>query len=494
MAQDIARLEEQIAQAMGESVGNEQSAAPVLRPEQKKATVFDLAMIWAGANIIVGTWAVGALTTTVFGLDLKGAIWALIVGNILGGILLGLASIMGKVGAPQMVLSRYCLGHKGNKPPSFFNFMSNIGWFAANTVLVTLATYQVFEVLGVQPSTPAKFLTLAAIVVLQIYLGLTNFELMKKVETFLVIPMIIFIVYMTFKALDGVNWNVGLPEKSAAAGSAFNYWTMWISAAGAIGVGYLGAWAPYASDFTRYFNFNQPNGEQKVFWVGLIVGAAVATWLEIIGAAFATVHGGADPALHIAKAVPGFAIPALALVLGGLISTNILNLINGGMSAKAIWKKGTRAQWTWAVGIIGSVLAIYSVFVSDVAHIFHTFLIALLIWEGPWMGVLFTDYFILRKKRYQIEDLYGLNNIIPDYNKAGVTAYWVGFVAAALFSFTGKNEVFGIPLYSPLMLKYFNGMDISFFVGFLVSAVIYYSSSRKSVMVLEEATRAVVGE
>lgn len=482
MAANLASLEQEIAAKMGDASDDNQTVAPVLREEAKKASLFDLAMIWSGANIIVGTWAVGALATAVFGLDLQGAFWALIVGNILGGAALGLASITGKVGAPQMLLSRYSLGIKGARLPSVFNFISNIGWFAANTVLTTLATYQVFELLHISPTAPVKLVVLAAIVLVQIYLGLTNFELMKKVEAWLVIPMVVFLVFMTFKALADVNWNAGLPAKSFAAGSSFNYWTMWISAVGAIGLGYLGAWAPYAADFTRYFNFNQPNADRNVFSVGLLVGAFVCTWLELIGAAFATVHGGADPALHIAKAVPAFAIPALIIVLGGLVSTNILNLINGGLSAKAVWKAGTRVQWTWVIGITGSIVAVYSVFVSDVASMYHTFLIALLIWEAPWLAILTVDYFVLRKQSYQIRDLYGLSNRIPDYNPPGVTAYAIGFVVAALFSFTGKHELFGvIPLYSPVMLKYFNGGDISYFAGFLVAGGVYWSLARRGV-------------
>lgn len=479
---DAAGLEKQIAELMGESTSDNQSAAPVLRDEDKKATLFDLAMIWSGANIIVGTWAVGALATAVFGLDLMGAVWALLVGNILGGAALGITSTLGKVGAPQMLLSRYSMGIKGAKIPSFFNFLSNIGWFAANTVLVTLATFQVFELLHVRPGTIAKLIVLAIIVVLQIYLGLTNFNLMKKVEAWLVIPMAILVVYMTFKAFSGVDWGGGLPPKSFAAGSSFNYWTMWISAVGAIGLGYLGAWAPYAADFTRFFNFKKKGADQGVFWVGLLVGGIVALWLELIGAAFATVQGGADPALHIAKAVPGFAIPALIIVLGGLVSTNILNLINGGLSAKAVWKTGTRVQWTWIIGIVGSIMAVYSVFVSDVASMYHTFLIALLIWEAPWLALLLVDYFYIRKQDYRIADLYQLNRVIPDYDRAGVTAYATGFIAAMLFSFTGKHDLFGvIPLYSPLMLKYFNGGDISYFVGFIVAGVVYLAMARPQV-------------
>ena len=70
---------------MGDQPGDVQNVAPVLRDEAKTARAIDLVAIWAGANIIVGTWAVGALATTVFGLDLPTAISALVVGNLLGG-------------------------------------------------------------------------------------------------------------------------------------------------------------------------------------------------------------------------------------------------------------------------------------------------------------------------------------------------------------------------------------------------------------------------
>lgn len=104
------------------------------------------------------------------------------VGNLLGGAALGLASTMGKVGAPQMMLGRNPLGLRGNNLPGFFNFLSNIGWFSANTVLVRLATYQVFNVPGIEANTPARVVALIAILVVQVLLGLTRFDLMKKIE------------------------------------------------------------------------------------------------------------------------------------------------------------------------------------------------------------------------------------------------------------------------------------------------------------------------
>lgn len=186
--------------------------------------------------------------------------------------------------------------------------------------------------------------------------------------------------------------------------------------------------------------------------------------------------------------MPGFALPALLIILAGLFSANVLNLVNGGLSAKVIWKKGTRVQWTTSIAVIGFLLTGYSIFVSDIASIFHTFLISLLIWQAPWFAIITMDYYVVRRGNYKIHDLYRLNNVIPNFNKNGIIAYAIGFVTAALTSFTGKNTLLGIPLYSPIMLKYFNGMDISFFVGFIVTSGIYLIIERKNIFFSKPVT------
>ena len=470
--QEIEALEQQIFRATGDGAAENQSIAPVLRESARTASLWDIGMIWAGAQLIIGTWAVGALAVVVFGLDLKGAITSIIFGNIIGGIMVGTTSLMGRHGAPQMLMTRYPLGIKGAVMTSFLNFISTIGWFSANTLLTALAAFEIIELTGIKATPGLKVSVLVVVVALQLAFGLTNFKLMKKIETILVIPMVILILIMTFIAVKDLNWVTAV--QGAAKGSAFNYWSMWISAAGSVGISYLGSWSPYASDFTRFFKFKDKKSSWQIFWIPVAVGSTIGIWLEVIGAAFASKYNEVNPALHIAKSIPAFALPALVIVLAGLFSANVLNLVNGGLSAKVIWKKGTRSQWTILIAAIGLLMAAYSVFVSDIASMYHTFLIALLIWEAPWFALMTVDYFIVRKGDYRIDDLYRLNGNIPDINKPGMISFWIGFAAAALTCFTGDNKILGFPLYSPIMLKYFNGMDISFFVGFLATAAAYY--------------------
>ncbi|MCX6021179.1 MAG: cytosine permease, partial [Chloroflexi bacterium] len=111
--------------------------------------MLDLGVIYTGLLMVAATWALGALTTTVFGLDLVGAVWALVVGNTLAGLLLGLASVIGEARAPQMFLGRFALGTQANTALAMVNFISTIIWFSANTVSVTYSASHVLPALGI---------------------------------------------------------------------------------------------------------------------------------------------------------------------------------------------------------------------------------------------------------------------------------------------------------------------------------------------------------
>ena len=469
-------LDRQIATRIGDRAADGQHAGPVLRDGLKTASLLDLAFIYVSVNLVAATWSVGALTTTLFGLDLVGAFSALLAGNALAGVLLGLASAMGRSSAPQMFLSRYPLGMRGNRVPATLNAVADIGWFAANNASATLAASHVLPLVGVPDNLISKGLILASIALTGVYLAVGSFETLRRVQRWLVPLVLLTVLPITYYGLRDVDWSAA--STAPAAGSGFNYWTMWLTAVGAVCFGYVATWSPYASDVSRFL---KPSDASRPRWIVLVVAVAATisvTWLEMVGAAFATVAKGVDPAAHTASQGSILAVMALFFLTAGVVTNNAVNLISGSLSAKAVWRSGSRLAWTSAVAVLGTLLAAYSVFVSDVASTFHTFLVALLIWEAPWLGILITDYFVVRRGRYYVADLYGLNGRLPGWNRSGVTAYVAGLVVAALFSFTGKHELLGIPLYSPLMPQYFNGGDFSYVAGFLTAAGLYLTLAR----------------
>ncbi|MCX6021178.1 MAG: ATP-binding protein, partial [Chloroflexi bacterium] len=316
-----------------------------------------------------------------------------------------------------------------------------------------------------------------------VYLAVGSFDTVRRAMRWLVPALVLSLVPITWYAMADVNWSS--PPSGPAAGGPFQYWTMWFTTVGLIGFGNIATWSTGAADIARFHRFRGPADRRKVVAVVAVASMAASTWVELTGAALALTAKGLDPASLTAS--KGFlpALVALAFLLLGVVTTNFMNLISGSLSAKAVWRTGSRLAWTSAVAVVGTLLATFSVFVTDIASTFQTFLVALLIWEAPWLGVLLTDFFLVRRGRYRLADLYGFSGRLPRWHSPGIFAYAAGLLAAALFSFTGKVELAGVPLYSPLMPAYFNGGDFSYVAGFLVASVAYFSLARASVARIE---------
>jgi len=470
----------QLAALIGERPADPQNAGPVLDDAQKPVSLLDLAVLWTGLQIVVPTWSLGALATLVFGLDLAGAFTAIVVGTLIGGALLGAAHVMGQVGVPQMFLARYALGMRGNAILALVNFISTIGWYAANSVIVAIAAVNVLAALGVAKGPASELLVLGAVTLPTVYLAVGPFDTIRRVLRWLVPLLVLSLAPITVYVIGLVSAHsaaLGIPT-GKAAGGLLPYWTMWWTVVGVVAIGQLATWSTSASDITRFHRFPGRAANRRVVGVVLATCLVVNVWLQTLGAAFAIAAPGADPAVRMAEQSPLLALDALFAMIAGLVSTNFMNIITGSLSAKASWQGGSRLAWTSAIAVVGTLMAAYSLLVTDVVSVFHTFLVVLLIWETPWLAILLTDYFVVRRRRYLPEDIYGLTGRIPAFNRRGVIAYCGGLFCTALFSYTGELAFLGIPLYSPLMARYFDGADFSYIIGFIVSAMLYCAIAR----------------
>jgi NCS1 family nucleobase:cation symporter-1 len=479
------RLEERIRTKIGDDPVEYQAVAPVLRSKHKVMSYWDLAMVWFGANIIVATWAVGALATTVFGLDPVSALVSIAIGNLIGGTMVGLTSMMGRNGMPQPMFSIPTFGHKGAKIPNTLLCFTTVGWTTANTVLSALAVFAVLKLIMPSISPLAKVFVILAITAVCVSIASTKFHVARTIEKYAAYVMVVVLVVLTYYAVGGVNWS-GLASEFTRQ-TSFSYIMMFLSAMGAIGVGYLGTWSPYGADYARYVPMEKWSRQKGTFWSSLISGWFIATWLQGVGALFAYTYGTIDPAVHVVKTIPGFAVPALVVMIGGALSTVILNYLSAGVQLKALGISWSRRVCTWAVGIVVTFLALYSVLLTDISAAYHSFLVALLIWVVPWFVIQVMHYFLVAKGNYPVAAVYGLEKGYPDYDRRGLVTLLVGFVASAVFAFPGKNMLFGvIPLYSPLMEKYFYSGDLSYFVGGLVSFVVYWYIGVKPKLVAQK--------
>ncbi|HXJ84714.1 MAG TPA: cytosine permease [Candidatus Methylomirabilis sp.] len=100
-----------------------------------------------------------------------------------------------------------------------------------------------------------------------------------------------------------------------------------------------------------------------------------------------------------------------------------------GIQQMWIWAGANIAPINWALGALGIVLklglwetiavivlgnivgcgifaAFYFLFHSSFAKAFDNWMISLLLWMSPWTGVVLADFFILRRERTDVDELY----------------------------------------------------------------------------------------
>ena len=422
----------------------------------------DLFWTWLSPNLEFATIFIGVIAVAFLGLNLWQAAAAIIIGTALGSITHGVLSSWGpKFGVPMMVESRGAFGFLGNILPAALNGLTaSFGWFIVNSVSGA------FALQALLPSFNLPFwLAFLVIVVVQVLIATLGHNLIHVFERWaLPVLGIVFIVACFFIFTRG---DYGYTPQPVPGG-----WLLAFTAA----FGYAVGWNPFAADYTRYLS---PTVDRKMvgFWAGFGVFLSCVV-LEMAGAVLVTVAGtkwGATdiPTAQLQRAMPDpvYYLSLLCIAIGA-VAANAINIYSGTMSLVSLGiremgltMRQRRAALAILVGVIGFALGVY--FQAQVApgSKYEFFLLLISYWIAPWLAVVFVDYW-LRGGDYGEESMF----YDTKYNRwQGVTAMAIGLVVSVyLFANDFGVYVGPIPTNNPQI------GDITFIVGFIITAVLYY--------------------
>lgn len=411
---------------------------------------------WTSPNLEFATIFVGVLAVSAFGLTFWQAVAAIVVGNGLAAVAHGVLSGRGPAaGVPQMVLGRLAFGYRGNVlPAGLMTITSGFGWFAVNSVS---AAFALSSLTGASP-----VLWLVVVVVVQIGVAFFGHNLVQVFER-LAFPVLAVVLAIGAVVVLVESDPSYVPADGGTGG--FGGFTLMLGAV----FGYTAGWTPYAADYTRYLPADAPPRR-----VGLAAGLGLfgsTTLLMIAGAASvsaaAAVGSASDnPTTSYVGVLPavlaGLTLLAIAL---GAVAANVLNVYSGAMAFLSMgidvplrWARATVAL---AFGVIGFLIAFVAL--ADAAHSYENFLLVIVYWIGPWLGVVLADQY-LRRGQLPGEVLYDRGH----RNHAGLIALVVGIVVSVpLFS----NQA----LFVGLVPAAVPGIgDITFIVGTLLAAAVYF--------------------
>ncbi|HEX4018592.1 MAG TPA: cytosine permease [Frankiaceae bacterium] len=409
---------------------------------------------WLSPNMEFATVFVGVLGVQVFGLTFTTAIVALVLGTAAGSLTHGLLSANGPSrGVPQMVASRIPFGWWGNVLPAGLNSVTaGIGWFAVNSVSGAFALNALLHW--------PKVICLSIVVVAQIAIAFFGHNLLQAFERWLFPVLGIAFLLAAIEIFTKVG-----PSRGGSAIGGSGGFLLTFGAA----FGYAVGWNPFASDYTRYLPATVSKVRTGLFaGLGVFVSCAA---LEIVGAASAsasaTVAGGspANPTVaftsHLPTGIADFTLLAIAV---GAVCANAMNVYSGAMSFLALGfnlpLRLRRAISALGFGLIGFVLALFGL--HDAGTKYENFLLIIAYWIAPWLAVVLIDQLLRRGQQPAA--------LLFDRHRnpfAGWIAIVVG-MAVSIPLFSNQTEFVGV------VAKHHPALgDITFEVGFAVSAIVY---------------------
>jgi nucleobase:cation symporter-1, NCS1 family len=435
----------------------EQRTIEFIPLNERHGNVRSLITVWFSANMNM-TSVVAGMLPIVFGLDIIWAIVAILVGNGVGTVFMAYHSAQGpKLGIPQMIQSRAQFGFYGAVAPLALCILMYLGFFSLGAVLGGNAVASLLNV-----STVVGIIIMNAIC---LAVALFGYDLVHNLEKYAAIVFTVIFAVITVKL---VSMGTPAPKEYTLDLATF---LVAVSIPATWQIGY----APYVADYSRYLP--EDTSVQKSFWFTYIGSFVGASWCMIMGslAAWLTFDAATGNSTLFFSNLLGGGLQWLILlvIMLGIVGINTLNLYGPFMvsmtvlSSFATFKtKGPvlRLIITAICAVIGTVIAIY--IKDSLVASFDAFLIFILYLLVPWTAINLMDFYVVRKGRYSIPDIFTPAGIYGTINWRTMLVYAVTLAIEIPFM--------SLPFYTGPIAPMIGGTDIAWIIGLVVPAILYY--------------------
>jgi NCS1 family nucleobase:cation symporter-1 len=418
----------------------------------RKITTLGFSFMWVGMVVVLATFAIGG--SGVMSLPLPLVVLATVIGSVAIGLFISLIADIGiEHGLSFPVYMRAPFGTIGTHIPSIVRGVAASMWFGINTYFGATAMNGILGMLFDFNNWFVCFLIFSLLQLVNTALGI------KAVERFadMAAPTILLISIWMYTELAGTAATEGRnvwswAEDPATGSAAFTAFLVVIFSN-------MGFWATLSADIPTISRFiKAPKFERNWFKrnKGALIGNLVAlpltqTFMIIIGAVAYIAVKNYDPVLALQETASGLILGVLLLMIVlAQWSTNIAANI---VPAATIFSNvgGPKFPFwagVFAAGIVGTAVQPWNLFgiIIPVLLIVGGILSAI-------VGILFADYYLLRKRRVNVYDLYkfdGQFKYAGGVNVAGIISWVIGAVVS-----------YFIPSYS-------------FLIGFGLGAACYY--------------------
>ena len=422
--------------------------------------------IWFSANLQVTTLVVGTLGI-VAGLNLFWTFVALAIGNVVGTVFMAAHSAQGPhLGIPQMIQSRAQFGVLGAALPLLAVVTTYILFTAANGVVMRDAIKSVVPV--------SDDGALIAFGVTSLVVAFIGYELIHRLGAVLTLASGALFLVAAIRVL-----GLTMPANAWSASGTFRMapFLLVISQSASYAIGY----GPYVADYSRYLPHDIRT--QRTFLFTYAGGLAGSLLIMLLGALLAAVMtGGAqlialNPAESIARLFGGGRAVVYTIVILGVLLINVLNVYSAFMSLVVVfsgWRRMMRVRLTEKFLIMFVVVVLATAIAIATQYQFFEYFSDILIGQiyvlVPWSSINLTDYYLVRKGKYSVADIFNEHGIYGRINWMTVGVY--------VFSLLLQVPFMSLSFYKGPIARLV-GTDLSWIPGLLVPGALYYFFMRR---------------
>lgn len=445
----------------GKTAFRESRSIDYIPGRERHGHPFSQFTLWLGGNLQITAIVTGALAV-VLGGDVVWSLVGLFIGQLLGACIMSLHALQGpRLGLPQMIVSRAQFGVYGAVIPLALACLMYIGFSASGTVLAGQAMAKLLSI-----SDTGGMILFSALIVVIAVLGYRTIHRLGKAAS--VIGVLAFI--WLFASL---LWNVPLAGLMHDSRFSLPMFLLAVSLSSSWQI----AFCPYVSDYSRYLPQNTSGrGTFLAVFCGTVLGSQASMTLGVLTAAVAgSAFSGHEVSyiVGLGKSQAAAMVIYFAICFGKLVFTtmnaygsfmSLTTIVAGFRQRSAI---GQRGRVLFVVLMVSASCAI--ALLSEPAFLknFTHFLLFLLAFFVPWSAISLTDYYVISAGAVDIPALYDAKARYGGWNALGIAVYITGVLIQLPFI---EN-----PLFHGALTWIFAGNDVSWLVGWLATAGLYYA-------------------
>ena len=397
---------------------------PDLQPTQKRIMgTLSYTASFMGGCVSIGTFSMGASLIGV--LTVTQAVIAMAIGCLVIAVALAIIGNCGhKYGIPFTVQLRSSFGTTGVKIPGVLRGLPAIVWFGFQSWVGAGAINSCFKMLFGFDNLPVVYVLFT---ILQVALAIKGFEGIKWLENISCVFIIAILIYMLYvvntqfsteigDVFSGIKGTWGMPFWAATTSFLGIYSTMIIN----------------ASDYARNATDDiKPVKAASIYTIAIL---PVTLFMGLIGLLVTAATGNSDPVAVFSTTMDSkfLTIVTLLFIAFAQVTTNVLNNI---VPPSYVLMESFHMKWSHAtilVGILSICVMPWKLVTAESAaglNLFTQFYSAFL---GPIFAVMAVDYYILRKKKLDINDMYDKQGAFKGINWAAVIAIIFGSLCSLL--------------------------------------------------------------